>query len=49
MADPFRHFLDLDDELLWLRWDKWAQTYGIPLYVFVVIPAVIKVLEWVGV
>lgn len=27
MADPFRHFLDLDDELLWLRWDKFWQTW----------------------
>lgn len=48
MADPFRHFLDLDDELAWLRWDKWPwdewwQTYGVPLYVFVAIPVAIYV------
>lgn len=39
MADPFRHFLALDDELLWLRWDKWIQAYGS----FVVIGAAVVV------
>lgn len=47
MSDPFRHFLDLDDELLWLRWDKFWQCYG-PFVVigFALITAPIVNMMW---